>query len=93
MIRQQWAQLEHLESRLLLSSLDLCPACPSQTVQLPLGQEQIAITAGWDIALVDGSLYEYEKLAQSLTGADRVVVYDGQNDSASDLLARVTELA
>src|SRR5439155_18109650 len=58
----------------------------------PLEQRRV-MSAGVDLALIDGTLPHENLLASAMLSGGHVIVYDGRHDSAADVLNRVTSWA
>ncbi|HEV8291537.1 MAG TPA: DUF4347 domain-containing protein, partial [Tepidisphaeraceae bacterium] len=58
----------------------------------PLEQRRV-MSAGLDIALIDSTLAHEDLLASAMNPGGHVIVYDGQHDSAADVLKKVTDWA
>src|SRR5688500_11959588 len=51
------------------------------------------LSAGWDVVLIDSTLPDQAALTRALVPGGHVILYDGRNESASQVLERVADWA
>src|SRR5881394_4476533 len=56
-------------------------------------EQRFVMSAGWDVALIDSTLSQQDLLARAMLPGGHVIVYDGQRDSAADVLGKVSQWA
>jgi len=55
-------------------------------------EPRMLLSAAWDVVLIDAQLPQSLELVRAASGAEQIVVYDSRQDSATNVLARATEL-
>ncbi len=56
-------------------------------------EPRLLFSAGWNVALIDGSLPEADQLVCAAAQADLIHVYDGSSETAAEVLSHVSALA